>query len=66
MGSITGLADFTLTEDETGTQIDYSGQAAINGPLARLDSRFAEQLAKSLINQGLRGLQARLSTEVTA
>ena len=32
----------------------------IGGPLARLDSRFVEGLAGSLINQGLGNLDARL------
>ena len=38
------------------------GAATIDGPLARLDSRFAERLAESLIAQGLRALDARFSS----
>jgi carbon monoxide dehydrogenase subunit G len=66
LGSITGYAEFTLSEAGNGTDIDYVGQAVINGPLARLDSRFAEQLAQSLIKQGLHALETRLPTEVNA
>ena len=69
MGSISGRADFTLTDAETadgrpgGTAMDYRGSGTIDGPLARLDSRFAERLAESLIAQGLRALDLRLATE---
>lgn len=64
MGSITGRAEFALVEAATGgTDMDYRGTGQIQGPLARLDSRFAERLAQSLIDQGLRALDARLATE---
>jgi carbon monoxide dehydrogenase subunit G len=63
MGAIAGRADFTLAEADGGTAMDYSGSGTIDGPLARLDSRFAERLAESLIAQGLRALDLRLATE---
>lgn len=63
MGSIDGTADFELREADGGTAMDYRGSGRIDGPLARLDSRFAERLAESLIDQGLRALDARLATE---
>lgn len=63
MGTITGHAEFELREAATGTDMDYRGMGVIGGPLARLDSRFAERLAESLIAQGLRALDARLATE---
>jgi carbon monoxide dehydrogenase subunit G len=66
MGSIAGEATFDLAVDGAGTLLDYSGSAAIQGPLARLDSRFVEGLAKSLIGQGLTALDERLSAEVVA
>ena len=37
-----------------------TGRATIDGPLARLDGRFVEGLARSLIDQGLGNLDARL------
>jgi hypothetical protein len=46
--------------------MDYEGSAVIDGPLARLDSRFAERLAESLIGQGLRALDQRLAMEEIA
>lgn len=61
MGSIAGRADFVLRETNAGTEIEYNGSGAITGPLARLDSRFAERLAELLIEQGLRALEARLA-----
>lgn len=63
MGAITGRADFTLAEADGGTAMDYRGSGTIDGPLARLDSRFAERLAELLIAQGLRALDHRLATE---
>ena len=65
-GAIRGHAAFRLAEAGGRTTIDYDGQAVISGPLARLDSRFAERLAESLIAQGLRSLDSRLDTEVPA
>lgn len=59
-GSIRGRADFVLSGDGSTTRIDYAGEAVIDGPLARLDSRFAESLAQSLISQGLAALDRRL------
>jgi hypothetical protein len=64
MGAIRGRADFELHEDGGHTAMDYRGSGVIDGPLARLDSRFAERLAESLIAQGLRSLDSRLATEV--
>jgi 2-furoyl-CoA dehydrogenase large subunit len=61
MGTIGGRADFILRETNAGTEIEYNGTGAITGPLARLDSRFAERFAESLIEQGLRALEARLA-----
>jgi carbon monoxide dehydrogenase subunit G len=63
MGTIAGRADFVLLEADGGTTMDYEGSGVIGGPLARLDSRFAERLAESLIDQGLRALDVRLATE---
>lgn len=63
MGSIDGRADFVLQDTGPGTAMEYRGSARIDGPLARLDSRFAERLAQSLISQGLRALDERLATE---
>jgi uncharacterized protein len=60
-GSLIGRADFDLTRDSMSTVLDYRGQATIQGPLARLDSRFAERLAGTLIDQALRALDERLA-----
>jgi uncharacterized protein len=65
MGTITGSAHFALAEHGGGTRLAYEGSGTVTGPLARLDSRFAERLAESLIDQGLRALGQRLATEET-
>jgi 2-furoyl-CoA dehydrogenase large subunit len=61
LGTIRGRATFRLADAGEGTRIDYEGQGVIGGPLARFDSRFVEGLAASLIEQGLRNLDSRLS-----
>lgn len=63
LGSIVGRADFVLTGSAGGTVVEYRGQGVIEGPLARLNSRFAEGLAGSMIAQALRALDARLARE---
>jgi uncharacterized protein len=66
LGSIKGSAEFRLGVANGRTTVDYEGQAVIGGPLARLESRFVEGLAGSLINQGLGNLEARLQGEPAA
>ena len=59
-GAIGGAVMFELAESAGRTTVRYEGQLTISGPLARLDSRFAEGFAGSLIGQGLRALGTRL------
>ncbi len=63
LGVIRGSATFRLTDSGGRTTVEYEGDAAISGPLARLDTRFAEGLAASLIKQGLANLESRLQGE---
>lgn len=78
MGSIRGRAEFVLVEAPgvdgaagvdgadgaaRATRLEYQGSGVVQGPLARLDSRFAERLAESLIAQGLTALDRRLARE---
>jgi carbon monoxide dehydrogenase subunit G len=60
LGSIRGSASFRLAGDGPRTTVEYAGAGVIDGPLARLDSRFVESLAGSLINQALGNLEWRL------
>ena len=43
-----------------GTVVEYDGSGVVGGPLARLDSRFLEGFARSLVNEGLARLGRRL------
>jgi 2-furoyl-CoA dehydrogenase large subunit len=54
-GGVCGQARLMLSPAGEGqrTQIDYQGDAQINGPLASMNSRFAEGVAQTLIRQGL-------------
>lgn len=60
LGSLKGTAAFHLKTDGSNTVLEYEGQGMVDGPLARLDTRFVEGLAKSLIDQGLVRLEAQL------
>lgn len=60
LGSITGQATFRLADADGRTIVEYDGRAVVGGPLARLDGRFVEGFAGSLIGQGLASLNARL------
>ena len=66
LGSMKGHASFRLAETDGRTTVDYDGQATIGGPLARLDSRFVEGLANSLVGQGLDSLNTRLKDAPSA
>jgi carbon monoxide dehydrogenase subunit G len=66
LGTIKGRAIFRLAESGARTTITYEGQAVIGGPLARLDARFVEGLAGSLIKQGFRNLNSRLRADPSA
>lgn len=66
LGTITGHASFRLAETGDGTTVEYDGSAVIGGPLARFDSRFIEGLARTLIDQGLDKLDARLQDDASA
>ena len=59
-GSVSGTASFWLKVMDAQTLLEYEGQALISGPLARLDSRFVEGVAQTLIKQGL----AKLNQQV--
>jgi carbon monoxide dehydrogenase subunit G len=60
VGTITGRAAFRLADDGGKTVVEYEGSGVVSGPLARLDSRFIEGLAGSLIDEGLARLGRRL------
>ena len=60
VGTIAGRAAFRLADDGGKTMVEYEGTGVVSGPLARLDSRFIEGLARSLIDEGLARLGRRL------
>lgn len=60
VGSISGQASFRLTEAGDATIVEYRGEGTIGGPLARLDARFVEGLATSVVDEGLARLDRRL------
>ena len=60
VGGIAGRATFRLHAQGNGTVVEYDGSGAVSGPLARLDSRFLEGFARSLVNEGLARLGRRL------
>jgi carbon monoxide dehydrogenase subunit G len=64
-GSVRGQASFSLHPEGQQTRIAYQGDALIGGPLAGMNSRFAEGVAQTLIRQGLARLP-ELARERTA
>ena len=60
VGTISGRATFHLRGQDGGTVVEYDGSGVVGGPLARLDSRFLEGFARSLVNEGLARLGRRL------
>ena len=62
-GAVNGTASFKLSEAGGQTTINYEGQGLITGPLARLNDRFIEGIANTLINQGLAKLSQQLQNE---
>lgn len=63
LGMVKGSAFFTLAGQGSQTLMEYQGEGQITGPLARLDSRFIEGLAISLIDQSLARLNQKLQDE---
>ena len=64
-GGIAGRAAFRLSAAGAGTLVEYEGAGVVSGPLARLDSRFLEGVARSLVDEGLGRLAARLRAAPT-
>jgi carbon monoxide dehydrogenase subunit G len=65
-GSVSGTATFRLQAMGARTLLEYEGQALISGPLARLDSRFVEGVAQTLIKQGLSKLNQQVQLKRAA
>jgi carbon monoxide dehydrogenase subunit G len=64
-GIIKGEASFTLkeVEGENKTTLVYKAEGMITGVLARLNPRYAEGVARTLIKQGLANLNQELGTQ---
>lgn len=60
-GSIAGSATFRLAPAGPGTLVEYEATGIVSGPLARLDSRFVEGLAGTLVGEGLARLDRGLA-----
>jgi len=64
-GRVKGEASFTLKEVEgrDNSCIEYQAKGMITGALARLNPRYAEGVARTLINLGLANLSQQLRDE---
>ena len=60
-GAINGEADFELEPVREQTKLTYHGSALITGALGKLNPRFFEGVAKSLIKQGLDKLNKQVT-----
>lgn len=60
-GAISGQADFKLEAAGEQTHLSYHGKAIITGALGKMNPRFVEGIAKTLIKQGLDRLQKQVN-----
>ena len=67
-GAMRGQAWFRLAagDDAATAVLTYEGQGIISGPLGRMDGRFTESVARSLLNQGLANLDRQLQEQALA
>jgi len=59
-GAMRGSAWFRMMTEDNNSILVYEGQGIISGPLGRMDGRFTEGVARSLLNQGLANLDRQL------
>ena len=59
-GAISGTAAFTLQALDDKTLLDYQAEGIVTGALGKLNARFLEGVAHTLIHQGLGKLNAEL------
>jgi len=64
-GAIRGSAWFRMLTADNNSILVYEGQGIISGPLGRMDGRFTESVARSLLNQGLANLDRQLQESAT-
>jgi carbon monoxide dehydrogenase subunit G len=67
-GRVRGSASFTLkeVEEQNNSLIDYQAKGMITGALARLNPRYVEGIARTLINLGLTNLNQQLGAQPVA
>ncbi len=65
-GAVTGQATLELTDVEGGSQLGYTVDARIDGPLAWIDSSLVERLAHGILEQGLARLDHDLARRAMA
>jgi len=67
-GRVTGSASFSLkeVEEQENSLIEYQAVAMITGALARLNPRYVEGVARTLISLGLANLNQQLQAQPVA
>jgi len=67
-GRVTGSASFSLKEvdEQDNALIEYQAKGMITGALARLNPRYVEGVARTLINLGLTNLNQQLQAQPVA
>jgi carbon monoxide dehydrogenase subunit G len=58
-GGIDGSGAITLTETEGGTEVGYTGEFKITGPVAGVGQRMAPGISRKMIVETLRNLEQR-------
>jgi carbon monoxide dehydrogenase subunit G len=62
-GTIIGNAEIYLKEDEDRCLLDYQAEGIITGALSKINSRYIEGFAQSLISHGISKLERRIISQ---
>ena len=61
-GTVDASGTIDLTADDGETILHYEGEAAVTGLLMSIGARLLEPTAQMLVNQGLKNLEAQLTS----
>jgi carbon monoxide dehydrogenase subunit G len=59
-GQVSGEGELTLSDDGSGTRVQYTGKANVRGTLARVGARVMQPAAKMVVGQFFGCLESRL------
>lgn len=63
-GVVRGEGDLHLQSNETGTELQYEGQAQVSGRIAAVGQRLMDSSAKAIVNQSLQNLEVQIQSQL--